>query len=126
VETKATHRVNQDVAAVDPLVLRGVGEEGRVLRSEMRQVEAGACGVGRERIPKSDLLSLTGQEVLGLPDVHPEPSEVKRVQLLVGGNGGEDLLFDGSGAQLHESATVSAGRVLSPTSMRSKTLGLNM
>jgi hypothetical protein len=45
VETKATHRVDQDVAAVDPLVLRGVGEEGRVLRSEMRQVEAGACDV---------------------------------------------------------------------------------
>lgn len=67
---------------------------------------ATSARVGRARC---DLLSLTGEEVLGLSDVHPEPSEVKRVQLLVGGDGGEDFLFDGSGAQLHVSAKVSAG-----------------
>lgn len=43
----STHWVDQNVAAVDPLVLRRVGEEGRVLRREMRQVEAGACDVSK-------------------------------------------------------------------------------
>ena len=43
---------------------------------------------------------LTGDKVLGLTNVHPEPSKVVRVQLLVGGNGGEDLLLDRSGTEL--------------------------
>jgi hypothetical protein len=36
-----THGVDQDVTTVDPFVLGGVGEQGRVLRGEVGEVEAG-------------------------------------------------------------------------------------
>lgn len=42
----------------------------------------------------------TGQEVLGLTDVHPEALKVKGVELAVLADGGEGLLLDGGGAQL--------------------------
>jgi hypothetical protein len=79
----STHGVDQDVATVDPLVLRGVAEEGRVLGGEVGEVEAGSR-----------------KEVLGLSNIHPEAGEVERVKLVVGSNGGEDLLLDRGGAEL--------------------------
>jgi hypothetical protein len=51
-----------------------------------------------------EVQACAGDVVLGLTDVHPETSEVIRVQLLVGGDSGEDLLFDGGGAELCMSA----------------------
>lgn len=54
-----------------------------MLRCEMGQVEAS-----------------TGKEVFWLTDIHPEPLEVERVQLLIGSDGGENFFFDRSGAEL--------------------------
>lgn len=54
-----------------------------MLRSEMGKIEAS-----------------TGKEVFWLTDIHPEPLEVERVQLLIGSDGGENFFFDRSGAEL--------------------------
>ena len=40
------------------------------------------------------------EEILGLPDVHPEALEVEGVQLAVVADGGEGFLLDGGGAEL--------------------------
>lgn len=45
----------------------------------------------------------TQDEILWLSDIHPEASEIVRVQLSVGSDLGEDLLFDGSRSELHVS-----------------------
>lgn len=54
-----------------------------MLGSEVGKVEAGTC-----------------QEVFWLTDIHPEPLEVERVQLLIGSDCGENFFFDRSGAEL--------------------------
>lgn len=80
---RVTHRVNHHVTTIHPFVLGGVSEQRRMLGSEVGKVEAG-----------------TGKEVFWLTDIHPEPLEVERVQLLVGSDGGENFFFDRSGAEL--------------------------
>lgn len=76
-----------------------------------------------ERFHGTTTSQLTRDKVLGLTDVHPETSKVVRVELLVRGDGGEDLLLNRGGAEL-----LSAFRSLELklTSMRSRTEGLNM
>ncbi len=58
---------------------------------EMRKIKAGACKV-----------------VLGLPNVHPETSEVERVKLLVGSDCREDFFLDRGGFRLD---SVKDGRI---------------
>lgn len=77
-------RVNHHITTIHPLVLRGISQQGRMLRSEVGKVKAG-----------------TGKEVFWLTDIHPEPLKIKGVQLLVGGDGGEDFFFDRSGTELN-------------------------
>lgn len=80
---RVTHRVNHHVTTIHPLVLGGVSEQRRMLGSEVGKVEAGTC-----------------QEVFWLTDIHPEPLEVERMQLLIGSDCGENFFFDRSGAEL--------------------------
>lgn len=54
-----------------------------MLRGEVREVETGSRDV-----------------VFGLTNIHPEALHVVRVELTVGGDGGEDLFLDGCGAEL--------------------------
>jgi hypothetical protein len=75
-------RVDHDVASVDVGLRRG-GEEARVLALQRRKVEAGS-----------------GQEVLGLSNIHPETLEVEGVQTAVFADGREGLLLDRGGAEL--------------------------
>ena len=42
----------------------------------------------------------SGQEILGLTDIHPEAFEIERVELAVLADGGEGLLLDGGRAEL--------------------------
>lgn len=42
----------------------------------------------------------SGDEVLGLANIHPEALEVKRMELAILNHSGEGLLLDGGGAQL--------------------------
>jgi hypothetical protein len=74
--------VNHDVTAVD-VGLVGRGKELGVLALQRREVQAG-----------------TGEEILGLSNVHPEALEVKGVQTAVLADSGEGLLLDRSGAEL--------------------------
>ncbi|RUS12632.1 hypothetical protein BC938DRAFT_478629 [Jimgerdemannia flammicorona] len=71
--------VDEDVTLVDVIESR-VGESLRVTLLQMRQIEAGAC-----------------QEVLGLPNIHPEALQVERVKFAVVRHEGEDFFFDRSG-----------------------------
>ena len=68
--------VDHDITAVDVRLVRRDEELG-VLALQRRQVQAG-----------------TGEEVLGLTNVHPEALEVERVKLVVLYHGGEGLLLD--------------------------------
>lgn len=89
-----------------PLVLLGVGEEGRVGGGEVRKVKTGSYEISRKvslliwRQEVEPSLALTRKVILGLTDVHPESLQVKRVQLVVGSDGREDLLFDRSRSEL--------------------------
>jgi hypothetical protein len=74
--------VNQDVSAVDVGKVGGGQHLGFVF-CEGREVEAGS-----------------GKEILGLPDIHPEPFEIEGVELAVLADCGESLLLDGCGAEL--------------------------
>ena len=74
--------VNHDVTAVDVGLVGGSKELG-VLALQGREVQAG-----------------TGEEILGLSNVHPEALKVKRVQTAVLADSGEGLLLDRSGAEL--------------------------
>ena len=73
--------VDHDIAAVDPGCGRGC-EQFAALFREGGEVEAGAA-----------------EEVLGLPDVHPEALEVEGVELPIFDDRGEGLLLDGSRAE---------------------------
>ena len=75
--------VDQHVAAVHEGRARG-GELLGALLGERREVEA-----------------RPGEEVLGLPNVHPETFQVEGVQLPVGAYRWEGLLLDGRGAQVN-------------------------
>ena len=75
--------VNHDVTAVD-VGLVGRGKELRVLALQGREVQAG-----------------TGEEILGLSNVHPEALQVERVQTAVLADSGEGLLLDRCGAELN-------------------------
>lgn len=83
--------VHKHVAAIHPLVLRRIGQEGRVGRGKVREVEASS-----------------GQVVFRLTYVHPESLQIERMQLLVGSDGGEDLLFDRGRSKLD---SIENGRV---------------
>ena len=74
--------VDHDITAVDVRLVRRDEELG-ILALQRRQVQAG-----------------TGEEVLGLTNVHPETLEVERVQTTVLADGGESLLLDGGGSEL--------------------------
>ena len=74
--------VDQDVAAVDERN-GGRGQLLGALLGERREVQAGS-----------------GQEVLGLADIHPEAVQVERVELAVADHGGEGLLLDRGGPEL--------------------------
>lgn len=75
-------RVDEHVAAVHE-GLGGGGERGGAALGQGREVQAG-----------------TGQEILGLTNIHPETLEVEGVQQAVGADGGEGLLLDGGGPQV--------------------------
>lgn len=74
--------IDHDVATVD-VGLGGWDQELGSLASQGGQVQAGS-----------------GEEVLGLTDIHPETLQVKRVQLAISNHGGEGLLLDRGGAQV--------------------------
>ena len=78
-------RVDEDVSSVDPLVLAWVGEQGGMLGSQVRQVKTG-----------------TGDEVLGLTDIHPETCEVEGVELAICRNRRENLLLNRGGSELQD------------------------
>jgi len=65
---------------------------------------------------------LTRNVILWLSDIHPESLHIIRVELVISGNSGEDLLFDRSRAGLTVSSCLFRTREL--TSIRSKTEGL--
>jgi hypothetical protein len=71
-----TYRVYQNVAAIDPLVLGRVGQKRGTSSGKVREVKTG-----------------TRQVVLGLSDVHPETLKIVCMQLVVGSDLREDLLF---------------------------------
>ena len=75
--------VNHDVTAVDVGLVGGSKELG-VLALQGREVQAG-----------------TGEEILGLSNVHPEALQVERVQTAVLADSGEGLLLDRCGAELN-------------------------
>lgn len=83
IRARRTYGIGQDVSSMYPLVLLGVGKQRRVGSGEVGEVEAG-----------------TREVILGLTDVHPEPLQVKRVELVVGSDGGEDLLLDRGRSEL--------------------------
>lgn len=62
--------------------LRCGGKELRALSGQRGEIKAG-----------------TGDEILGLTNVHPEALQVKGVQLAVLDNGGESLLLNGCGTE---------------------------
>ena len=89
-----------------PFVLLGVGEEGRVGGSEVRKVKTSSYKsikkvsllIWQQELESS--LALTRKVILGLTDVHPESLQVERVQLVIGSDGRENLLFNRSRSEL--------------------------
>jgi hypothetical protein len=74
--------VNHNVAAVHVRF----GDRSQLLRVALGQ--------------RGEVQTGTGEEVLGLTDIHPEALEVEGMELAVLADGGECLLLDGGGAQL--------------------------
>lgn len=71
-----TYRVDQHVAAIDPFVLGWIRQQRGTSGGKVRKVKTG-----------------TRQVVLGLSDIHPEALKIVGVQLMIGSDSGEDLLF---------------------------------
>jgi hypothetical protein len=75
-------RMNHNVALMNIIQSRVDKLLGELL-GQMRKVQTG-----------------TGQEILGLTDVHPETIQVEGVKLTILGNEGEDFLLNGGGLEL--------------------------